>query len=241
MEMKKPLSFIRRAIDDYKMIEPGDRVAVGVSGGKDSVLLLCAMATLRQFYPVPFSLYAVRIDLGFPNMNDTPVKELCEKLNVPYHCEKTQIGRVVFSERGEKNPCALCAKMRRGALAKAAVALECNKLAFAHNRDDVIETLMLNLLYEGRIGTFSPVTAWDNTGITLIRPLIYMEEKDVRYACTQNALPIVKNACPADGKTRRTAIKDLIYSLQREQKDVKQKLFGAIQRAGLDGFIRPEK
>ncbi len=236
MDLKKPLSFVRRAIDDYQMISKDDRVAVGVSGGKDSMLLLATLATLRNFYPIPFTLFAVRIDLGFSQMDDAPLKELCEKLSIPYLCVPTQIGEIVFSARAETNPCSLCAKMRRGALAKAAVSLGCNKLAFAHNRDDVIETLMLNLLHEGRIGTFSPVTTWDNSGVTLIRPLIYMEEKDVRYACTQNGLPIVKNTCPADGKTRRSAVKDLIFSLQKEQKDVKSKLFGAIQRAELDGF-----
>ena len=236
MDLKKPLGYVRRAVDDYHMISPHDRVAVGVSGGKDSTLLLATLAALRDFYPHPFLLGAIRVDLGFFDTNDEPLRALCEKINVPYTVITTQIGTIVFDVRHEANPCSLCTKMRRGAIAKGAAALGYNKLAFAHHRDDVIETFLLNLIQEGRLGAFSPVTEWDKSGITLIRPMIYMEEKDVRYACIENALPIMPNKCPADGKTKRAKVKDLIVTMQMENKDVKAKLFGAVQRARLDGF-----
>ena len=178
--IKRILSFTRRALDDYQMIEPGDRVAVGVSAGKDSLTLLCAMAELRRFYPVPFELVAVTIDMGFEGADFSAIEALCRELDVPYHVIPTEISKIIFDVRKEKNPCSLCAKMRRGALHNAAKELGCNVVALGHHFDDAVETFMLNLFFEGRIGCFSPVTYLSRVGLKLIRPMLYMPEKDVR-------------------------------------------------------------
>ena len=202
--LKRLLSYARRACDDYGMIEPGDKIAVGISGGKDSLTLLCALAELRRFYPVPFEVVAVTIDMGFAQPMDlTEVAKLCEQLSVPYHIVKTEIYKIIFEVRQEKSPCSLCAKMRRGALHNAAKELGCNVVALGHHFDDVVDTFMLNLFFEGRIGCFQPVTYLSRKDITLIRPMIYMPEKDVRYFATHSELPVVKSTCPADGNTER--------------------------------------
>ena len=172
MKLQRVLSEVRKAVDDYRMIAEGDKIAVGISGGKDSLTLLYALSSLRRFYPHPFELVAVTVDLGFANLDLSEIKKLCEKLEVPYTVVKTQIGQIVFEQRQENNPCALCAKMRKGALNEAMKQLGCNKIAYAHHMDDVVETMMLSLLYEGRFHTFSPVTYLDDTGLTVIRPLI---------------------------------------------------------------------
>ena len=234
--IKRVLSYVRRAIDDYEMIEEGDKIAVGVSAGKDSLTLLCAMAELRRFYPKPFELCAVTVDMGFEGMDFSGISALCEQLEIPYHIVPTQISTVIFDVRKEKNPCSLCAKMRRGALYHAAKELGCTRVALGHHFDDVVETFMLNLFFEGRIGCFQPVTYLSNTDITLIRPMIYMPEKDVRYFANRTELPVVKSPCPADGNTQREEMKQLLSRLEREHRGLRYRIFGAIQRGEVDGF-----
>ena len=229
MKLQRVLSEVRKAVDDYHMIAEGDKIAVGISGGKDSLTLLYALSSLRRFYPHPFDLVAVTVDLGFANLDLTEIKKLCEKLEVPYTVVKTQIGQIVFEQRQENNPCALCAKMRKGALIKAMKQLGCNKIAYAHHMDDVVETMMLSLLYEGRFHTFSPVTYLDDTGLTVIRPLIYMKEADVIGFVRKYEVPVVKSPCPADGHTKREYVKQLLKQLNTENPGVKQRMFTAIQ------------
>lgn len=235
--MKRLLSYTRRAIDDYSMIEEGDKIAVGVSAGKDSLTLLCAMAYLRRFYPKKFELIAITIDMGFEGgMDFTPIKELCEKLDVPYHIIPTEISKIIFDVRKESNPCSLCAKMRRGALHTAAKELGCTSVALGHHFDDVVETFMLNLFFEGRLGCFSPVTYLSRVGIKLIRPMIYMPEKDVKEFTNKNVLPVVASPCPADKTTERENMKQLLHTLERDNKGLRYRIFGAITRGELDGF-----
>jgi tRNA 2-thiocytidine biosynthesis protein TtcA len=229
MKLQRVLSEVRKAVDDYRMIAEGDKIAVGISGGKDSLTLLYALSSLRRFYPHPFELVAVTVDLGFANLDLSEIKKLCEKLEVPYTVVKTQIGQIVFEQRQENNPCALCAKMRKGALNEAMKQLGCNKIAYAHHMDDVVETMMLSLLYEGRFHTFSPVTYLDDTGLTVIRPLIYMKEADVIGFVRKYEVPVVKSPCPADGHTKREYVKQLLKQLNTENPGVKQRMFTAIQ------------
>ena len=234
--IKRVLSFVRRALDDYLMIEDGDKIAVGVSAGKDSLTLLCAMAEIRRFYPKKFDLLAITVDMGFEGMDFSPVKSFCEELGVEYEIVPTQISKIIFDVRKEKNPCSLCAKMRRGALYNYAKDRGCNKVALGHHFDDVVETFMLNLFFEGRLGCFQPVTYLSNTDITLIRPMIYMPEKDVRYFASKTELPIQKSPCPADGNTEREEMKKLLDSLERQHKGLRHRIFGAICRGEVDGF-----
>lgn len=229
MKLQRVLSEVRKAVDDYHMIAEDDKIAVGISGGKDSLTLLYALSSLRRFYPHPFDLVAVTVDLGFANLDLSEIKKLCEKLEVPYTVVKTQIGQIVFEQRQENNPCALCAKMRKGALNEAMKQLGCNKIAYAHHMDDVVETMMLSLLYEGRFHTFSPVTYLDDTGLTVIRPLIYMKEADVIGFVRKYEVPVVKSPCPADGHTKREYVKQLLKQLNTENPGVKQRMFTAIQ------------
>lgn len=236
-DIKRILSYTRRAVDDYQMIRAGDKIAVGISGGKDSLTLLCALADLRRFYPQPFELCAITIDMGFTGGTDfSAIHALCEALNVPYHVIPTQIYQIIFEVRKEKNPCSLCAKMRRGALHKAAKELGCNKVALGHHFDDVVETFMLNLFFEGRLGCFQPVTYLSRRDITLMRPLIYLPEKDIRYFAKRAALPVITSPCPADGETEREKMKQLLLSLERQNKGLRYRIFGAIQRGSIDGF-----
>ena len=235
--LKHLLSYARRALDDYGMIEPGDRVAVGVSAGKDSLTLLYALAELRRFYPVPFTLCAITVDMGFdPPADLSPIRALCEKLDVPYHVVPSDIAKVVFDIRKEKNPCSLCAKMRRGALHGYASEIGCNVVALGHHFDDAVETFMLNLFFEGRIGCFSPVSYLSRRKIRLIRPLLYLPEKDIRYFAQKMELPVVKSVCPADGNTEREKMKRLLGTLERENRGLRYRIFGAMQRGEIDGF-----
>ncbi len=235
--MKRVLSYTRRAIDDYSMIEEGDKIAVGVSAGKDSLTLLCAMAYLRRFYPKKFELVAITIDMGFDEgMDFSQIRELCQTLDVPYHIIPTEISKIIFDVRKESNPCSLCAKMRRGALHNAAKELGCSSVALGHHFDDVVETFMLNLFFEGRLGCFSPVTHLSRVGIKVIRPMLYMPEKDIREFSNKNTLPVVKSPCPADKNTQREEMKQLLHSLERENKGLRYRIFGAITRGELDGF-----
>ncbi|MGM9682126.1 MAG: tRNA 2-thiocytidine biosynthesis TtcA family protein [Eubacteriales bacterium] len=230
------LSYVRRALDDYSMIEENDRIAVGVSAGKDSLSLLFAMAQIRRFYPKKFELCAITVDMGFPGTDLSPIRNFCDELDVPYYVVPTEISKIIFDIRKEKNPCSLCAKMRRGALHTAAKEHGCNKVALGHHFDDVVETFMLNLFYEGRIGCFQPVTYLSRSDIHLIRPMIYMPEKDVRYFAKRAELPVIKSPCPADKHTERESMKQLLLALERENKGLRYRIFGAIQRGEVDGF-----
>lgn len=236
MDMRRVLSYVRRAADDYEMIREGDRIAVGVSAGKDSLTLLCALAEMRRFYPKKYEVVAITVDMGFPGADFSAVAALCESLNVPYRVVKTDISTIIFDIRKEKNPCSLCAKMRRGALHNAAKEMGCAAVALGHHFDDVVDTFMLNLFFEGRIGCFQPVTYLTRVELRLIRPLLYMPEKDVRYFANKEKLPVVKSPCPADGNTERAEMKQLLTDLEHRYKGLRYRLFGAIQRGEVDGF-----
>ncbi len=236
MKLQQVLSLTRRAVDDYHMIEPDDRIAVGISGGKDSLTLLYALQGLRRFYPVPFQLTAVTVDLGFGNMDLSEIEKLCQELDVAYHIVKTDIGKIVFEDRQESNPCSLCAKMRKGALNDAMKAAGCNKVAYAHHRDDVVDTMMMSLIYEGRFHTFRPVTYLDRTQITVIRPLIYMSEADIIGFVRKNNVPVVKSPCPADGHTKRETVKNLVQKINLEAPGVRERMFTAVLHGNLDGW-----
>ena len=213
MKLQQVYSLTRKAIDDYHMIQAGDEIAVGISGGKDSLTLLYALQGLRRFYPHPFKLCAVTVDLGFDNLKLDKISDLCEDLDVPYHIIHTDIAKIIFEDRRESNPCSLCAKMRKGALNDAMKAIGCNKVAYAHHKDDVVETMMMSLIYEGRLHTFRPVTYLDRTDITVIRPLVYMNEADVIGFVNKYKVPVVKSPCPADGHTKREYIKNLVQKI----------------------------
>ncbi|MBO5284138.1 MAG: tRNA 2-thiocytidine(32) synthetase TtcA [Lachnospiraceae bacterium] len=236
MKLQQVLSYVRRAVDDYHMIEEGDKIAVGISGGKDSLTLLYALHGLMRFYPKHFQIHAVTVDLGFSNLNLDKIQQLCEDLGVEYTIVKTDIAKIVFEDRQEANPCALCAKMRKGALNDAIKAAGCNKVAYAHHKDDVVETMLLSLIYEGRFHTFAPVTYLDRTGLTVIRPLMYMNEADVIGFVHKYDLPVVKSPCPADGHTRREYVKNLLRQLNLENPGVKERMFTAIQTGNLKGW-----
>ena len=238
--MQKILSLVRRCVEDYDMIAPGDRIAVGVSGGKDSLTLLAALARLREFYPVPFTVEALTLDMGptsrTPGMDFTPVAGLCRALEVPYTLIPTEIHRVIFDLRQEKNPCSMCAKMRRGALHEAMQARGLTKIALGHHYDDAVETFYMSLFFEGRLSCFQPVTYLDRTGITQIRPLLYCGESLVRHTAQRLELPVVHNPCLADGNTKRQEIKELIYQLQGRYPGLKARTFGAMQRLPLPAW-----
>lgn len=238
MKLQQLLSYVRRAIDDYHMIEPGDKIAVGISGGKDSLTLLTALSALRRFYPIPFELCAITVDLGFKNLNLDEIKVFCRQQNVEYKIVKTDIADIIFEQRKETNPCSLCAKMRKGALNEAIKAMGCNKVAYAHHKDDVVETMLMSLIYEGRFHTFAPVTYLDRMQVTVIRPLMYMNEADVIGFVNKNNIPVVKSPCPADGHTKREYIKNLLRQLNLENPGVKERMFTAIQSGNMKGWVR---
>jgi len=219
------------------MIQTGDRVAVGVSGGKDSISLLLALNRLKDFLPEKFEVEAVTISMGYGEFDLTPVKDLCRELKIPYTIEDTLIGRIIFEERKVKSPCSLCANMRRGALNNAAVRLGCNKVALAHHFDDVIETAIMNTIYEGNFKSFSPVTYLENKKINVIRPLIYTKEKDIKAFIKQAGITPVVNPCCANGKTKRQFVKDLLRDLSKENKHIKANIFGAVKRSGKEGWV----
>lgn len=239
MKLQQLLSYTRKAIDDYQMIEDGDKIAVGISGGKDSLTLLYALSNLRRFYPKKFEIEAVTVNLGFDNLNLDKIKDLCNTLNVNYTIIETEIADIVFNKRKESNPCSLCAKMRKGALNEKILSLGCNKVAYAHHKDDIVETMLMSLIFEGRFHTFSPVTYLDKTKLTLIRPLLYCSEGEVIGFTKEMNLPVVKSPCPMDGYTKRQYAKDLIKTLSIENPGVKEKMFTAIVNGDLKGW--PDK
>ena len=230
--MQKLIGLVRRCVQDYKMIEEGDRIGVGVSGGKDSVALLAFLAELRKYNDKHFDIEAITIDMGL-GMDYTPIEQLCDQLDVKYNLVKTEIGPIIFDHRKEKNPCSMCAKMRRGALNQAILDRGMNKLALGHHYDDAVETFMMSLIYEGRISCFQPVTDLDRTGIIQIRPMLYIHEKTIDSFVSRNALPIITNRCPVDKYTKREEIKKLVYELSATYPDLKERIFGAMQRLPL--------
>lgn len=235
-EMKRLLSFVRRAVDDYNMIEEGDRIAVGVSGGKDSLALLAALSQMRIFYPKRFDVVAVTVDMGFPDTDLSEIAEFCRRLHVEYRIVKTDIAKIIFDVRKESNPCSLCAKMRRGSLHAEAQAAGCNKVALGHHYDDAVETFMMNLFFEGRLGCFSPVSYLSNRKITLIRPLLYATEKDVQYFARKTNMPILSSPCPEDHATERENMKNLLSELEKGNKGLKHRIFRAMCKGEIDGF-----
>ena len=227
--MQKMMGLLRRCVEDYNMISDGDRIAVGVSGGKDSLVLLKLMAELRRYHNKSFSLEAITINMGL-GMDFSGIEALCRELDVPYTVVKTEIGPIIFDYRKEKNPCSMCAKMRRGALNQALKDRGCNKLALGHHYDDAVETFVMSLLYEGRISCFQPVTNLDRMGVIQIRPMLYITEKSADNFAQRMKLPVIENRCPADKHTKREEIKALVYELQGRYPDFKDRIFGAMQR-----------
>ena len=227
--MQKLMGLVRRCVEDYEMIEDGDKIAVGISGGKDSLVLLKLLAALRSYHNKKITLQAITIDMGL-GMDYSGIEEMCRELDVPYTIVKTEIGPIIFDYRKEKNPCSMCSKMRRGALNQALLDLDCNKLALGHHFDDAVETFMMSLIYEGRISCFQPVTHLDRTGVIQIRPMLYIHEKTVASFAQRENLPVLQNRCPVDKHTKREEIKDLIFSLAKDYPDLKERIFGAMQR-----------
>ena len=227
--MQRLVGLVRRCVEDYKMIEPGDKIAVGVSGGKDSLALLVLLAELKKYNHIPFSVEAITIDMGL-GMDYRGIEKMCAELNVPYTIVKTEIAPIIFDHRKEKNPCSMCAKMRRGALNQAILDKGFNKLALGHHYDDAVETFMMNLLFEGRIGCFQPVTNLDRTGIIQIRPMLYLHERTVDNFAEKANLPVLTNRCPVDKETKREEVKQLLFELSAKYPDLKERIFGAMQR-----------
>lgn len=236
MKLQQLLSRVRKAVDEYHMIEEGDKIAIGISGGKDSLSLLLAMHSLQFFYPKKFEICAITVDLGFQNQSVEKIEALCAEKNIEYKVVKTEIAKIIFEDRQETNPCSLCAKMRKGALNTEAKAMGCNKIAYAHHKDDIVETMMMSLIYEGRFHTFSPVTYLDRMDLTVIRPFIYVDEADVIGFVRKYSVPVLKSACPADGYTKRQYVKDLLRQINLDNPGVKSRMFTAIQRGNLNGF-----
>jgi tRNA(Ile)-lysidine synthetase-like protein len=236
MKLQKLLSYTRRAIDCYQMIDEGDKLAVGISGGKDSLTLLYALAELKKFYPKKFDVIAITVNLGFENFDTSDISELCRKLGVEYHVIDTEIYNIVFNIRKETNPCSLCAKMRKGALNDVVAQLGCNKIAYAHHKDDFIETFLMSLMYEGRIHTFSPKTYLDKSDLVVIRPLMYINEGEIISFKNAMQLPVIKSPCPADGYTKREYAKQTLARLEKETPGCKSRIFSAIERGELAGW-----
>lgn len=228
--MQRILSYMRKAIEEYNMIEENDKIAICLSGGKDSITLLHAFKALQRFYPKKFELIAISINPGFEFFDTTLLQNLCDNLEIPLFIEKTHTKEIVFDIRKEKNPCSLCANLRRGAINSIAVREGCNKIALGHNQDDVLETFLLNLFYTGSIGAFSPVSHMDRTGITLIRPLVYTPEKETKRFVKKNNLTVMPKVCPMDGTSKREDMRLMIFSLQKNIPMIRANLFGAIQR-----------
>ncbi|MDO5156345.1 MAG: tRNA lysidine(34) synthetase TilS [Eubacteriales bacterium] len=230
MDTQKLLSYLRQCIKQYQMIEKNDYIAVGLSGGKDSMTLLHGLAHLNKFYPVPFKLCAIYVDLGITKdlSSQNILKNYCQSLDIPFYVVNTQIYDITFEERKEKNPCSLCAKMRKGALNEKALSLGCNKIAYAHHKDDFIETSLMSLFFEGHYYCFPPVTHLDKTGLDVIRPMFYINEREISGFAKRNKIPVVSNPCPADGKTKRQEIKEFIEKSSENFPDIRKNLNAAL-------------
>lgn len=236
MKMQKLYSYVRQAVDTYHMIEENDRIAIGISGGKDSLTLLYALAGLRKFYPKKFDICAITVDLGYENFDLTLIQDLCNDLEVEYHIVKTKIGEIVGQSDKKVSPCSLCAKMRKGALNDEAIKLGCNKIAYAHHMDDMIETMFLSLIYEGRFYCFPPVTYLEQTNLKVIRPLMLIPEVDIIGFSNKYPLPVVKSTCPYDGHTQRAQVKELVKQLHMQYPGVKKRLFHAIVTGNIEDW-----
>ena len=236
MKAQRLFSYVRRAADDYNMINDGDKIAVGISGGKDSLTLLYALNGLKRFYPKKFDVVAITVDLDFGIQDFSKIETYCNNMDIEYYVVKTEIANVVFNERQESNPCSLCAKMRKGALNQKLNDLRCNKIAYAHHKDDFIETFLMSLLFEGRIHTFSPKTYLDKSKLMVIRPLMYINEGEIISFKNDMQLPVIKSPCPADGYTKREYAKQALAELEKETPGCKQRIFSAIERGTLDGW-----
>ena len=234
--MEQFTGLVRRCVEDYEMIADGDVIAVGLSGGKDSMALLCALRSLQRYFPKRFELMGVTVDLGFPDMDFGPVADRCRALGVPYDIVHTDVRQVVFEERQEKNPCSLCVKLRKGAFHDRLKELGANKAALGHHMDDAVETFLMSLIYEGRISCFEPVTVMDRSGITQIRPMLYAEEKRIVGLARKYDFPVVESTCPMDKTSKRAQVKEYMYQLSRERRDFKIKTFRAMQRLPLPGW-----
>ena len=234
--MQRILSYIRKAVDDFNMIENGDKIAVGLSGGKDSISLLMGLKALQRFYDKKFEIIAISINPGFEFFNSNFLKKLCNELDIEYVEEESHIKEIVFDIRNEKNPCSLCANLRRGILNSTAIREGCNKIALGHNEDDVLETFFLNLFYGGNINTFSPTSYMDRSKITLIRPLIYAPEKSIKTFVKKNNIEVMEKCCPMDGVSKREDMKELIWKLQKDIPNLKANLYGAIKRSNIKGW-----
>lgn len=228
MKRQKLLSLIRQAIEDYHMIEEGDKIAVGVSGGKDSLTLLYAMKLLQEFYPKKFELYAITCNVGFEGMDFSGVADFCKNLKVPYEQVDTKIAEIVFEGNKNARPCSLCAKLRKGAMYKRLGELGINKIAYAHNKDDFIETALMSLIYEGRFYAFPPVTVLPEAGVTVIRPMMHVAEKGVANFVRDQRIKVVKNTCPVDGSTKREYAKQLMEQINRDNPGAKDRMMHAI-------------
>lgn len=234
--MQKILSYLRKAIEDYHMIKKGDKIAVGLSGGKDSITLLMGLKALQRFYPEHFELIAISINPGFEFFNISFLENICKNLDIPFFCENSDIKEIVFDIRKEKNPCSLCANLRRGILNSVAIRENCNKIALGHNEDDVLETFLLNLFYGGTISTFAPASYMDRSDITLIRPLIYTPEKEIRHFIKKEKIEVMPKSCPMDGVSKREDMKQMIKNLQFDIPHVRANLYGAIKRSHINGW-----
>lgn len=234
--MQKILGYMRKAIEDYNMIEDGDKIAVGLSGGKDSISMLMGFKALQRFYPKKFDIIAVSVNPGFEYFNSNLLKKTCNELNVPFFEEVSHIKEIVFDIRNEKNPCSLCANLRRGILNSVAIREGCNKIALGHNEDDVLETFLLNLFYTGSISTFAPISYMDRSKITLIRPLIYAPEKEIRNFVKRNSITIMQKSCPMDGVSKREDMKKMIKDLKVDIPHIRANLYGAIKRSNIKGW-----
>ena len=236
MQLQRLLSYTRKAVDEYSMIQEGDHIAVGISGGKDSLTLLYALHGLKRFYPRKFDFRAVTEDLGFADFNLEPIQNLCRELEVPYKIVKSDIYDILFNVRQESNPCSLCAKMRKGALNEAVKEMGCNKVAYAHHKDDIIETMLLSLIFEGRFYSFSPKTYLDRMDLTVIRPMMFIDEMEVIGFRNKYSLPVVKGKCPVDGHTKRQYAKELLRELNKEHPGTKERMFHAILTGDIKGW-----
>ena len=239
MQLQRLLNYTRKAVDEYDMIQENDHIAVGISGGKDSLTLLYALHGLKRFYPKKFKLSAITVDLGFEDFDLSPILSLCKELDIPYRIVRSDIYNILFHVRKESNPCSLCAKMRKGALNQAVKEMGCNKVAYAHHKDDIIETMLLSLIFEGRFHSFSPRTYLDRMDLTVIRPLMFVDEMDVIGFKNKYALPVVKSKCPVDGHTKRQYAKELLRSLNEENPGVRERMFHAIVTGDISGW--PER
>lgn len=228
--MQRILSHMRKAIEEYKMIEEGDKIAICLSGGKDSITMLHAFKNLQIFYPKKFDIIAISVNPGFEFFDTSFLENICNKIDVPLFIENSNAKEIVFDIRKEKNPCSLCANLRRGVINSIANREGCNKIALGHNQDDVLETFLLNLLYAGNIGTFSPVSYMDRSKVTLIRPLVYTPEKEIKRYVKRNDISVMAKVCPMDGTSKREDMKNLIFSLSKNIPMIRANLFGAIQR-----------